>query len=215
MSVQQNIIKAIIQRAGGQPAAFNNNNITANMAAPLQTYQPNYGFQQALPDVDDVPDYDSDLSPIVINISSPVTITGHGNLVAFDPSTTAAAIAEAVARSLKSASVSSSGIPMIDEEGRPRPIKVTVDTPVKVQGDKNMIGDHPVMLKLREGVAAMKQRREAARSIPTPTTASSVGGSFQTDNTAEEDDSAANKDVKDGSTQENMTNSPKKRKLSL
>jgi hypothetical protein len=37
--------------------------------------------------------------------------------------------------------MSGHGVPMIDEEGRPRPIAVTAIAEVKIEGSKNVVGE--------------------------------------------------------------------------
>src|SRR5580700_8623333 len=85
-------------------------------------------------------DIDATYSPINIKISSPITVVGDGNLIATDPVEMASSIAHCIVRSIQDCSVACAGIPMIDEEGRPRPIDVQVDAKIKVRGAKNTVG---------------------------------------------------------------------------
>jgi hypothetical protein len=52
------------------------------------------------------------------------------------------------------------GIPMIDEEGRPRPIDVQVDAGITVHGTKNTIGNSVDLFDLR-AAQHMKRKRES------------------------------------------------------
>ncbi|TAQ88334.1 hypothetical protein B7494_g3332 [Chlorociboria aeruginascens] len=79
-------------------------------------------------------------SPIEISISVPLTVQGHSNNVHVDPSLSASKIAMAIVAALKQASMCEGGVPMIDEEGRPRPIKVHVRAETRVVGDDNIVG---------------------------------------------------------------------------
>jgi hypothetical protein len=122
---------------------------TQNMPVTLMASRPAESF-----------DYDGELSPILISISSPITIVGHCNLVAIDPAETATDIAKAVASAIKEASISGTGLPMIDEEGRPRPIEVRVDAAIKVEGTRNTIGKEAVLKGLEASFNELKRRRE-------------------------------------------------------
>lgn len=46
----------------------------------------------------------------------------------------------AISMALKQASMSGSGVPMIDEEGRPRPVKVKVEAAMRIEGSRNTVG---------------------------------------------------------------------------
>lgn len=60
------------------------------------------------------------LSAITITIHCPLHIKGDGNLVSVDTSVSVSKIAQGVFSSLKAMSMSSHGVPMIDQDGRPR-----------------------------------------------------------------------------------------------
>ena len=81
------------------------------------------------------------LSAINIIIKCPLFIKGDSNLVAVDNSGSASKIAQGVVGALKTMSMSGHGVPMIDEDGRPRPITVTVIAEVRIDGSKNVVGD--------------------------------------------------------------------------
>lgn len=84
-------------------------------------------------------------SPIHIIISTPLVLKGDNNLIAVDPATQSSKIAMAVVQALKQLSHGADGIPMIDENGRPRPLKVDVKAEVTVQGNKNVVGEQAVL----------------------------------------------------------------------
>jgi len=110
---------------------------------------------------------DATHSPINIKISSPITVIGDGNLVAIDPVEMASSIAHCIVRSIKDCSMARAGIPMIDEEGRPRPIDVQVDTKIKVQGAKNTVGKKAVLFGLR-ATRDLKRKREQTEGADEP-----------------------------------------------
>lgn len=82
-------------------------------------------------------------SKIVIMIKCPITITGDKNLIAVDPSLNASKISIGLIAALKQ--MSANGIAMYDEDGRPRPIDVTVEAEVAIEGSDNIIGEKAVL----------------------------------------------------------------------
>ncbi|KAI9738955.1 MAG: hypothetical protein M1818_005269 [Claussenomyces sp. TS43310] len=83
--------------------------------------------------------------PFTIKISAPVTVSGSSNLLAFSPTHHATAIAHGLVAALKDVSMSKAGIPMIDEDGRPRPIELRVNAAVSVDGARNVLGERAVL----------------------------------------------------------------------
>jgi hypothetical protein len=102
---------------------------------------------------------DATHSPINIKISSSITVVGDGNLIAIDPAEVASNIAHCIVLSIKDSSVARAGIPMIDDEGRPRPIDVQVDAKIKLRGAKNTVGKKAVLLGL-QAARDLKRKRE-------------------------------------------------------
>lgn len=166
-----------------------------------------------LPGLNDVPEYDGDLSPIIIHISSPLTVIGNGNLVAIDTDKAAINIASTIARSLKEASVSSTGIPMIDEEGRPRPIEVRVDVDVKIDGTKNTIGEQAVLSALQASFNALKRKRDEVEKDANGSTRMDTGNSSGGHENTEKKEALAevNSNTYQGKTQETMEDAKRKR----
>lgn len=105
------------------------------------------------PDDDDDDDEEapSTLSRIDIYLNTPLHIIGDGNLIAIEPSVTANKVALGVVNALKHLSMIADGVPMIDEEGRPRPIKVCVTAGMKVEGSRNLVGERAVMERVAPG----------------------------------------------------------------
>lgn len=114
------------------------------------TPPPAYGHDQALSTSvveyeEDCSDEDEGLSSIHLRINTPLVVNGDNNLVAIDPAASASKIAMAVVAAIKQMSMGESGVPMIDEEGRPRPIKVDVTAETRVEGSKNVVGEKAVL----------------------------------------------------------------------
>lgn len=106
------------------------------------------------------------LSPISLSINSSVSITNDNNLVCLSetPAEHASVIAEAVVRAIHENSSGRCGIPMIDEDGRPRPLRVEVDASVVVDGGGNIVGNQEIIQwVLRQRSALRHQRDEEAK----------------------------------------------------
>ncbi|KAF8867059.1 hypothetical protein BDZ45DRAFT_570407, partial [Acephala macrosclerotiorum] len=86
-----------------------------------------------------------DLSPIALRISVPINVDGNNNVVAIDAAKIAIQIAKSMVKILQDMSAGTSGVPMIDQDGRPRPVECRVDCKVKVKGDKNTVGEKAVI----------------------------------------------------------------------
>lgn len=111
-------------------------------------------------DINDLSDDedDGDRSAITVRISTAVRITGDNNIlhVAADPATTARFVAEAVTRVLRGGGAQErGGIPMIDEEGRPRPVRIEIEAGTEVHGEGNVLGGKELVMR-----ALGKRRRE-------------------------------------------------------
>lgn len=102
---------------------------------------------------------DGDRSAITVRISTAVRVSGDHNIVhvgAADPATTARFVAEAVTRVLRGGGAQErGGIPMIDEEGRPRPVRIEIEAGTEVHGEGNVLGGEEVVMR-----ALGKRRRE-------------------------------------------------------
>ncbi|KAK7426404.1 hypothetical protein QQZ08_007159 [Neonectria magnoliae] len=97
-------------------------------------------------------DEDPDNSPIYLRINTAVTVTRSNNVVclASNPSDQANAIAKAVVEALHKNSAGMCGIPMIDENGCPRPLRIEVDAGLSVEGSGNIIGSQDLVVKALE-----------------------------------------------------------------
>jgi hypothetical protein len=98
------------------------------------------------------------LSAIRLFIDTPLTVVGDNNMIALDASVSASKIALAVVQALKQMTMEGIGVPMIDEDGRPRPIKVNVVAETTVTGSKNVVGERAVLSTLFVGSGARKEK---------------------------------------------------------
>ncbi|KAK2591781.1 hypothetical protein QQS21_010540 [Conoideocrella luteorostrata] len=95
-------------------------------------------------------------SPICLRINTSVKVCSSSNIVCIKdtPSEHANAIARAVVQAIQENSSGQCGIPMVDEDGRPRPIKIEVDASMEVEGQENVVGNEDVIGQ------ALQQRRK-------------------------------------------------------
>jgi hypothetical protein len=117
-------------------------------------------------DDDELPE--DSLSHISITIKAHVTIIGNNNALSVDPAMTGSKIAVAIVSGLRQMSGIAGGVPMIDENGRPRPIIVDVDAGTKIQGSYNIIGEKAVYATVPPPTPKIgtAQKRERAESEP-------------------------------------------------
>lgn len=87
--------------------------------------------------------FDAPFSPITIGINAPMSISGSRNSLIIPPETFTKLIYENVLRALRDASAGEMGIPMIDQDGRPRPINIDITAGITIDGDCNFIGKSP------------------------------------------------------------------------
>ncbi|KAH7330338.1 hypothetical protein BKA65DRAFT_509194 [Rhexocercosporidium sp. MPI-PUGE-AT-0058] len=86
-----------------------------------------------------------------------------------DTSITATKITQGVVDALRNMSYGvgdGQGVPMIDADGNPRPISVSVNAPLTVLGSKNLLGERAVMERIAPGLV----NRPAANVTNTPLT---------------------------------------------
>lgn len=146
---------------------------------PPPAYGPDHPFATPVEDREYADDED-DESPSFIDmqIFTPLVITGDNNLCTIDTSASASRIAMTVVGALRQLSIGANGLPMIDEQGRPRPIKIDVMADTRVEGSRNVIGERAVLTilaggggpKKREGgeanVGNVGNKRQRAMSEP-------------------------------------------------
>ncbi|KAF4624832.1 hypothetical protein G7Y89_g13337 [Cudoniella acicularis] len=87
------------------------------------------------------------LSEIRITINTPLHVNGNDNLISVDTAANASKISTAITTALRQISTAGGGVPLIDANGEPRPIRVDVTAEIKVVGSNNVVGDRAVMGK--------------------------------------------------------------------
>lgn len=95
-------------------------------------------------------------SPIELRINTGVTVSQSDNLVVLstNPADVAGAVASAVMSAIEQASSARVGIPMIDESGVPRPLRVRVDASIRVGGSGNVLGPEALVRECLQARAA-------------------------------------------------------------
>ncbi|PHH67218.1 hypothetical protein CDD81_2987 [Ophiocordyceps australis] len=111
----------------------------------------------------DRPADDDTVSPISMYINTSVHVVNNKNLVALadTPSTHANAISQAVTKALRENSSGQCGIPMIDEDGRPRPLQVHVEAGIIVEGSENIVGSEAAVCSM----ARQNQSKEQPQAV--------------------------------------------------
>jgi hypothetical protein len=115
-------------------------------------------------------EYEEDFSPICIRVSTAIHIGKDQNMVCLTntPAEQASSIANAVTSAIHDSSSAQVGIPMIDENGRPRPLKIEVDAGINIDGSLNVIGNQSVInevIRQRSVILSRKQHRSDEESI--------------------------------------------------
>ncbi|KAH6678330.1 hypothetical protein B0J14DRAFT_582463 [Halenospora varia] len=135
-----------------------NNNTQSTSHLPLQG-------QITHPDADSDSEDDSEskLSEIHLSISTPLRITGDNNIISVDTATNASRISLAVVSALRQISATGGGVPMIDANGEPRPIRVDVMAEIMVEGSGNTVGERAVLSQVvdREALRRMESAGNA------------------------------------------------------
>ncbi|KAG6168107.1 hypothetical protein E4U51_002490 [Claviceps purpurea] len=115
-------------------------------------------------DIDTDTDTDTDDSPsgIILRINSSVRISSNNNHVCINetPAQHANAIARAVVHAIQENSAGQCGIPMIDEDGRPRPVRIEVDAGLEVHGEGNVVGHEVFVRDCLRGQRRRQRRRQ-------------------------------------------------------
>lgn len=115
---------------------------------------------------DESSEWEDGFSAISLRINTSVSVSSDNNLVclADTPANHANAIAYAVVNALQESSSGQCGIPMIDEEGRPRPVRIHVDAGLAVGGAGNVVGNEALVREaVRQGGVDLQRRRSLRR----------------------------------------------------
>ncbi|KAL4730394.1 hypothetical protein ACLX1H_002428 [Fusarium chlamydosporum] len=113
---------------------------------------------------DDQDETSEDSSPISLRINTSVNVSRSNNIVCLTatPAEQANAIARAIVQALLEGSAGRCGIPMIDESGCPRALKIEVDAGLVVEGMGNVIGSRDVIGELlqKRGTPSLRRSRD-------------------------------------------------------
>lgn len=106
---------------------------------------------------------EDECSPISLRITTAVNVTKDNNIVCINstPAEQANAIAAAVTQAIQRTSSGQCGIPMIDEDGRPRPLKIEVDASMLVEGSGNVVGTQEMISGVLGKQSLRRQREES------------------------------------------------------
>lgn len=112
-------------------------------------------------------------SVITVRISTAVRVHGDGNMVCVGPAhpaDTARAVAIAVTRAITRADEEGGRagvVPMIDEEGRPRPLRIEIEAGIEVRGRGNVLGGQEVVMRaLGKRRRGLEEEEESERRAP-------------------------------------------------
>ncbi|KAK1764581.1 hypothetical protein QBC33DRAFT_189441 [Phialemonium atrogriseum] len=124
-------------------------------------------------------------SPITIRINAGIRISSNSNVVtlAASPADTCARIAQAVVAGMREAS-GGVGIPMIDEDGHPRPLRIEVDAGLDINGAGNVVGREDVVrdiLRMKAEAAATRRAEAGGSAAHTPASSRVPSGSVVPD----------------------------------
>ncbi|QPH01204.1 hypothetical protein C2857_005403 [Epichloe festucae Fl1] len=117
---------------------------------------------------------DPQQSSIAFRINTSVRVSSNDNYVCINetPAEHANAIARAVVHAIQENSSGQCGIPMIDEDGRPRPVRIEVDAGLEVHGQGNVVGNENFVtqvLRQKERQQVLRRRRDDEDDTsPTP-----------------------------------------------
>lgn len=106
-------------------------------------------------------DRSNEESPIEMHIDASVHVTGDNNVVLMTElaSSKVESIATVVVRALHDYSSGECGIPMVDEDGRPRPIVIKADAQMNIGGTGNLIANEAVIKEVFGKTITGKRRR--------------------------------------------------------
>ncbi|KAI6783702.1 uncharacterized protein J7T54_001578 [Emericellopsis cladophorae] len=106
---------------------------------------------------------DSTISPLTLRINTSINILKNNNLICLSdsPANHATAIADAVTQAIQKHSSGNCGIPMIDGNGNPRPVRIDIDAGMVTDGVGNVVGSESIVLEVLRQRGDMKRQRES------------------------------------------------------
>ncbi|KAJ6439232.1 pol-like protein [Purpureocillium lavendulum] len=103
-----------------------------------------------------------DSSPIVLCIDTSIKVTNNNNIVCIrdTPADNAKEIVEAVVKAMRDYSAGNIGLPMIDDDGRPRPIEIKIHAGIMLEGSTNFVGGKETLNQyLKQKIAWLRIQR--------------------------------------------------------
>jgi hypothetical protein len=97
-------------------------------------------------------------SAIKLHVKCPLSVNGDHNIVGVDTAVNVTRVAQGIFKALKEMGVNGHGVPLVDEDGRPRPITITASAEITITGSKNFVNDKP-----RQQQPTMPQQAQAPR----------------------------------------------------
>ncbi|KAN0117377.1 hypothetical protein V8E51_003354 [Hyaloscypha variabilis] len=116
---------------------------------PVVTPPPAYGGRAPPNYSDDEEDGDEEgqngsvPSAIKLHVKCPLSVNGDHNIVGVDTAVNVTRVAQGIFKALKEMGVNGHGVPLVDEDGRPRPITITASAEITITGSKNFVNDKP------------------------------------------------------------------------
>jgi hypothetical protein len=100
-----------------------------------------------------------ELSAIEMHVDASIVIKGNNNVVLLDssPAERADSVFMAISKALQEHSSGRCGIPMIDEDGRPRPIHIKANVGMKIDGAHNLVGNEKLIQTTQDPTASKKR----------------------------------------------------------
>lgn len=108
---------------------------------------------------DDTTDEAGPAFSFTMRINTAVSVTKDDNMVCLsdNPTEHAKSIAAAVTKALEGSGSRHYGIPMVDGDGNPRPVRIEVDAGIVVDGARNIVGTEDVLLNIMRQREAVRQ----------------------------------------------------------
>lgn len=106
-------------------------------------------------------DTEASLFPLTMRINTAISVSKNDNIVCLSdtPTQHASTIAAAVSKAIEQSSSGSCGIPMVDGDGNPRPIRIEVDAGTVVDGQRNVVGTEAAVLNILRQREVMRQQQ--------------------------------------------------------
>jgi hypothetical protein len=111
---------------------------------------------------------DGAISPLTLRINTSISILKNNNLICLSdsPANHATGIADAVTQAIQKHSSGNCGIPMIDGNGNPRPVRIEIDAGLVADGVGNVVGSEKIVQEVLRQRCEIKRQRENSATSP-------------------------------------------------